>query len=132
MKKINLACIIDDDPIFVFGIRRIMEMANFCNGILIYNNGKEALDALTAIIKSETSLPELILLDINMPIMDGWGFLDRIMAIEIPKPVTIYIVSSSIDPTDFNKAEEYSSVSNFIVKPVTVEKLKHILKEFTP
>lgn len=127
MKQVNLACIIDDDPIFIFGTKRLMEIAGFCNEILIYRNGREGLDALSTLIQNRKTMPEIILLDLNMPILDGWGFLDEIINIELPKTVTIFIVSSSIDPIDLQKAKEYSQVSNFIVKPVTVENLKKIL-----
>lgn len=126
MRQINLACIIDDDPIFVFGTKRLMEIAGFCNGILIYKNGQEALNALSALIKEQKTLPEVILLDLNMPILDGWGFLDEITKIKIEQLLTIFIVSSSIDPADFKKAKEYNHVSNYVVKPVTLDSLKHM------
>ncbi len=127
MNKIDIACIIDDDPIFIFGAKRVMELASFCNSILIYHNGKEALDMLTMRIASGTNLPEVIFLDLNMPIMDGWQFLDKFIQIPTTKKIIIYIISSSIDPADFEKAKKYDEVSNYIVKPITVDKLKEIL-----
>lgn len=89
MRKVELACIIDDDPIFVFGVRKFMELINFCDSFLIFKNGQEALDKLSAIIKSGEQTPEVILLDINMPILDGWGFLDEFIKINPPKEITI-------------------------------------------
>lgn len=127
MKKIDLACIIDDDPIFIFGAKRIMEIADFCNGYLIYHNGKEALDALSSLISNNQSLPEVILLDINMPVMDGWQFLDEFIKIDPPKEITIYIISSSIDPSDVQRAKSYERVSKYLIKPITVDKLRSIL-----
>ncbi|WP_323757108.1 response regulator [Roseivirga sp.] len=130
MKKIDIACIIDDDPIFVFGAKRMMELADFCNGFMVFQDGRKALDGLSAIVASGNNLPELILLDLNMPVMDGWQFLDEFTKIKIDKKITLYIVSSSIDSEDFNKAETYEVVSNYIVKPITMDALKDILEDF--
>lgn len=129
MKKIDLACIIDDDPIFVFGARRIMEMAHFCESFLIFPNGREALDKLKAIIEAGEKTPDMILLDINMPVLDGWGFLDEFIKIPIDQKIIIYIITSSIDPTDSQKVKHYEEVSNYIIKPITVDKLKSILND---
>lgn len=131
MKKIDIACIVDDDPIFVFGAKRVMELSNFCKGFMVFNNGRDALDSLAPVIKSGENIPDVILLDLNMPIMDGWQFLDEFIKIPTDKKVLIYIVSSSIDPADSEKAKEYQDVSNFIVKPITVDNLKSILQEIT-
>ncbi|KYG71949.1 response regulator [Roseivirga echinicomitans] len=130
MKKIDIACIIDDDPIFVFGAKRMMELADFCNGFMVFQDGRKALDGLSAIVASGNNLPELILLDLNMPVMDGWQFLDEFTKIKTDKKITLYIVSSSIDSEDFNKAETYKVVSNYIVKPITMDALKGILEDF--
>lgn len=85
MKKIDIACIVDDDPIFVYGAKRMMQLENFCNGFLVFNNGQEALLKLTKLVSSGKNLPDLILLDLNMPIMDGWQFLDRFTQIKVEK-----------------------------------------------
>ncbi len=129
MKKIDVACIIDDDPIFIFGAKRMMELANFCNSFMVFNNGQEAINNLKPIMLTGEKIPEVILLDINMPIMDGWQFLDEFIQIESHKEVTIYIVSSSIDPADLQRAKKYESISNYVVKPITAETLKNILQE---
>jgi len=131
MEKIDLACIIDDDPIFVFGAKRIMEMAHFCEDFLVYSNGREALDKLKVMIEAGEKIPDIILLDINMPILDGWGFLDEFTQIPIEKKITIYIITSSIDPADTQKVKYYEDVSNYIIMPITAEKLKKILSENT-
>ncbi|WP_417871085.1 response regulator [Winogradskyella sp.] len=106
-----------------------MELANFCNSFMIFNNGQEAINNLKPIMLTGEKIPEVILLDINMPIMDGWQFLDEFIQIESHKEVTIYIVSSSIDPADLQRAKKYESISNYVVKPITAETLKNILQE---
>jgi len=127
MRKINIACIIDDDPIFVFGTKRIMQLSNFCESIMVFVNGKDAHDSLKAMILAKEPQPDVILLDLNMPIWDGWQFLDEFIKIPNDYPITIYIITSSVDPADVEKAKKYDAVSNYIVKPITTAELKNIL-----
>ncbi len=129
MKKIDIACIIDDDPIYVFGAKKIMQYANFCNAFLIFHNGEEAITNLKSIIKAGEKLPDIILLDLNMPIMDGWQFLDEFTKIKTDKKITIYIITSSIDPTDIERSKEYNNVNNYLVKPITLEILKNLMTQ---
>ncbi|WP_432670956.1 response regulator [Flavobacterium sp. SM2513] len=129
MKKIPLTCIIDDDPIYIFGAQRMMKIGNLCESFMIFHNGKNALDTLQKIILNEGTLPDLILLDLNMPIMDGWEFLDAFIKIPCKQKITIYIITSSIDNEDVMKAKTYSNVSNYILKPVTIDGLKEILEK---
>lgn len=129
MNKIDIACIIDDDPIFVFGAKKIMQYANFCSAYMIFHNGEEALINLKSVIKAGERLPDIILLDLNMPIMDGWEFLDEFTKIKTSKKITIYIITSSVDPADVERSKEYESVNNYIVKPITLEALQEILNE---
>lgn len=130
MKKVEIACIIDDDPIYIHCTKRIMQLADVCESFLIFHNSKEALDRLSAIIANGENLPELILLDLNMPVMDGWEFLDEFTKVPAAQKITIYIVTSSIDPADVKKAKQYDNVNNYLVKPVTVDILKEILSNF--
>ena len=126
MKKIKLACLVDDDPIVVFGLKKMMKLTQFCENFLVFSNGQEALDALTAIIKAKKEVPQLILLDLNMPVMDGWEFLEEFTKVDPPKAITIYILTSSIDPRDQERAKKFSNVSKYVVKPVTIEQLEEI------
>jgi len=130
MGKIESCCIIDDDPIFIYGIKRIMKEISFCKKITVYNNGQEALDGLTQLTQESNEIPQVILLDLNMPIMNGWEFLDEY--IKIPnsnlEKVVIYITSSSVDPRDLEKIKDYKPwVHNYILKPVTPNDLENIL-----
>ncbi|SDK62799.1 Response regulator receiver domain-containing protein [Catalinimonas alkaloidigena] len=129
MKKIQLACIIDDDPVYVYGIKKLMKLVDFCENMLVFKNGAEALKYLTPVIQQNDTLPDIILLDINMPIMDGWQFLDEFIQIK-PKSrkITIYMVSSSVDPDEVAKAQRYSEVSDYVVKPVQEDSLRAILE----
>ena len=127
MKKVDLACIIDDDPIYIFGIKRVLEIGKICNETLVFNNGKDAFDKLSELHHTGAELPDLILLDLNMPVWDGWYFLDEFSRIPLEKKVMIYIVSSSIDPADIKRAKFYDEVDTFVIKPVTLDKLRTLL-----
>lgn len=125
MKKIDLAFIIDDDQIYVYGMKKIISMHNLCTNLLVFNNGEEAIKYIRPIISHNDQLPDVILLDINMPLMDGWGFLDEFIKIKplINKKITIYMVTSSITPEDINRAKTYEELSNYFVKPISLEEL---------
>ena len=130
MKKINIACIIDDDPIFVFGTKRIMQLSNFSESVIVYQNGKEAYEKLKATIQANEPQPDIIFLDLNMPIWDGWQFLDEFIKIPNDYPITIYIITSSVDPADVEKAKKYDAISSYIVKPITSASLQNILDNY--
>lgn len=128
MKKIDLACLIEDDPIHVFLTKKYIDMIGKIKNLMICNNGKEAFDKLSAIIKAGESLPELILLDLNMPIWNGWQFLDEFTKIPIDQKIVIYILTSSTNAEDLKRAEEYNLRSNYLIKPITLDSLKKALE----
>lgn len=132
MKQINSVCLIDDDAVFIFAIKRIFKMSNVCKNFTVYNDGEEAINGLHQTTASGKDIPELILLDINMPIMDGWQFLDEFIKLKTSKKITLYMVSSSVDPVDFIKAKEYALVKGFLVKPITIETLMDVVADLQP
>ncbi|MEM7382378.1 MAG: response regulator, partial [Bacteroidota bacterium] len=109
MKKINRISIIDDDPITIFGIKKMLDHLDVCDSISTYLNGKEAIDAIKDRITDKLEVPEVIFLDINMPIMDGWQFLEEFIALPIKQKIRINIVTSSIDISDRERWEFYKS-----------------------
>ena len=129
MNLINTACIIDDDPIFRFGTKKIMESVHFCKNFLIYKNGKEAFDDLASKLTLNIDVPDVILLDLNMPIMDGWQFLEELVKIPNSEKIPIYIVSSSVDSRDIEKAKEYKLVNQYIIKPFSVAKVQALMDD---
>ncbi len=129
MKRIKQCCIIDDDPIFIYGTKRIMREIEFCDSLVVYNNGEDAINGIIESHAITKTLPEIIFLDLNMPIMNGWEFLDEF--IKIPNAslnkTLIYIISSSVDPKDINRVKNYKLVSNYILKPITPNDLQKVL-----
>lgn len=129
MKEINTICIIDDDAIFRFGTKKLMECVQSSLNFLIYDSGKAALADLTKKIMLDEKIPDVILLDLNMTIMDGWEFLDEFLKIDNIERIPIYIVSSSVDSRDIEKAKNYKIVNDYLVKPFSVSIIKNLLNE---
>lgn len=125
------SCIIDDDPICVFGIKKSLKEANFFDDIVSYPNGLEAIRAFEKIISENKNLPSIIFLDLNMPIMDGWDFLEDFKKIPLKnrENVRIYIVSSSVDQSDFIKAKSFEEVHDFFTKPITKQNINQVIEE---
>jgi CheY-like chemotaxis protein len=121
--------IIDDDEVYVYLIKKIIKQTNLVDLIKIFGNGLDAIDFLKENSDNPDSLPEIILLDLSMPIMDGWQFLEEYMLLypKLGRKITIYIVTSSISPSDIIKAKSISEVTDYIIKPITKEKLIEII-----
>jgi len=130
-QKVELACIIDDDKIYVNLVKKIIEIKNLSENLLIYKNGKEALDYFKDIMENTTDedkLPDIIFLDLNMPVMDGWEFLNEFIKIKnsLNKKITLYVVSSSIDPRDLERAKSFNLVTDYLIKPIELKKFEKI------
>jgi CheY-like chemotaxis protein len=117
--------VVDDDPIYQIIIQKIIQKSKLFSAVLKFVNGNEAIVALKQTIENKETLPDIILLDINMPIMDGWEFMDEVLLMEskINKKIAIYIVSSSIAIEDKYRAKTYLTILGYLSKPVTVENL---------
>ncbi|PTX45163.1 response regulator receiver domain-containing protein [Christiangramia gaetbulicola] len=130
-QKVELACIIDDDKIYVNLVKKIIEIKKLSENLLIYKNGKEALDYFKEIMQNvtdEDKLPDIIFLDLNMPVMDGWEFLNEFIKIKnnLNKKITLYVVSSSIDPRDLERAKSFNLVTDYLIKPIELKKFEKI------
>jgi response regulator RpfG family c-di-GMP phosphodiesterase len=121
-------CLIDDDEVYQFIFRRQVEISNLASQILIFPNGQKGFDYLKKALKDPNNLPEYIFLDINMPIMDGWQFLEEFSAIknELSKKINIYLVTSSIDERDIEKAGKISDVKEYLIKPISEDKILEV------
>lgn len=96
-----------------------------------FENGFEAINGLKNCINNGANLPDLILLDINMPILDGWQFLEEFKTIKnnLSKEIVINILTSSDDKEDLNKAELFKEeIHKYYTKPVTGALIKDIFQ----
>lgn len=131
MKATDKICIIDDDEIYIFLMKKSFAAMGVSNEILSFLNGADALEELIKLKNDHEDLPSIILLDINMPIMDGWEFLNefRKLSEDISKKISVYIVSSSIASEDIEKSKTFPEIVDYITKPVELDTLISIVNE---
>lgn len=132
MKNLYNICIIDDDSIYQYTITKTIEAYNLAKGIMIFSDGEEALDFFIRNLDCSENLPDIILLDINMPIMDGFQFMQEYIKIKprVGKKILIYMVSSSVDSNDIEKAKRIGEISDYIIKPIKPGELISIVNSF--
>lgn len=127
MIKVKLAYIVEDDETASFLVKRIVDSFPEISESKTYFNGETAFNTLVNDYQKSQVLPDLILLDINMPIMDGWEFLDALIKVNPEASIPVYILTSSIDPNDLKKSHLYKHVKGFLTKPLTRAKLEDML-----
>lgn len=127
MPPLKTVALVDDDPIYNQAFKNLLIAWRIENPFLFFINGKEALDFIR--VKEASALPDILLLDLNMPIMNGWGFMENFtgLAPELQKNISIYLVSSSIWEEDLKRAQKNKLIREFITKPILRKKLHEIL-----
>lgn len=129
MEESNKVFLIDDDRLSNFVNRSILRSIGLGFKVFPFENAEDGLQKLKELIAAKLPLPELILLDINLPIMDGWEFLveyDKLIP-EMQTRAMIYMLTASVDKRDMEKADSSPHVTGIITKPFRVEKLSEIL-----
>jgi CheY-like chemotaxis protein len=130
-KKLDCILLVDDDFDDSNYHKIIIKKMNITNSIQTAENGLEALEFLK---KENQIIPELIFLDINMPKMNGWEFLEQYK--DLPKNqkarITILMLTTSSNPDDLKKAKDFEDVTGFKSKPLTIEMLSEILSTYFP
>ena len=120
--------IIDDDEINNFIAAKLIDKIPPKAKVSTCVNGQEGINFVKNKLNNQNEFPDIIFLDINMPLMNGWEFLEEYEHIknDIKKKVTINMLSSSVYNDDISKAETYTTVNKFISKPLTVDKIKDL------
>ncbi len=128
IKKVQKAFIIDDDEVYIYAIKRLIKIQNLCEELFVFTDGQQAVDYLFEHKDDGTPMPDLILIDVNMPVLDGWGFIEEFQKIDsnLTKNTKLFMVSSSIDPRDVKKAKAIPMIIKYIFKPITFEELKEV------
>lgn len=124
MKQIKLIYVIEDDPITQYLMQQLFSFHPAIQSVLYFENGALALESLKKDIT-----PDLIFLDLNMPIMDGWEFLDAIQHHEVFSSIPIYIMTSSINMNDETRSANYASVQGYHTKPFNEEVIQLIIED---
>lgn len=121
--------LVDDDKIYQFASSRLMTRFKSDIEVKCFDDGLQAIEFISKHRDDNALLPDVILLDINMPVLDGWGFLEKFQDISdrLSKQVDIFIVSSSIDNRDIMKSQKYPEVKKYLVKPLNDIDYKMVL-----
>ena len=124
--------IIDNDPMVSFYIKRLTELGALADIITIYDSPRGAVDYLLLHKTSLEHLPDIILLDIYMPEMDGWEFIQEFQKIrdKLTKNVEIHIITSSNHPKDITRAQSFLEVKSYLQKLVTLEALQEVVANY--
>ena len=121
------AWIVDDDNVYIYGFKKLISLKSLNANISSFRNGSEAIIHLKN-LEHTPILPDVIFLDINMPHMDGWEFIQQFAEIKsrLGKSITVYMISSSIDLNDIYRAKNIPEIADYLFKPVTEEQLNEI------
>lgn len=124
-----IIAVVDDDEIFMVIARKMIAYCAPGWQIIEFVNGERMLDYFKLHASTPALLPDLVLLDINMPVMDGWMFLDEYKNLHtiIEKSSQIYLTSSSIDTKDIERARQNPLLRDYIVKPLNQDTLRKIV-----
>lgn len=123
--------VIDDDVLSTFITENMLEFEKITQDISTFLSATDALEVIRT--SSEENLPDLILLDLNMPLFDGWEFLEALTPPEqkFKRKCRIYILTSSVDKSDRLRMKEYPNVLGMFHKPISSEDIQDMFFEYS-
>ncbi|GAB3579330.1 response regulator [Hymenobacter daeguensis] len=118
--------LIDDDSLAIYLTEQLLRAEGFSNAICTFQSAEEALQKL--VTEKDNAVPDVVFLDLNMPMMNGWQFLDALAPYEdeLRGSCHIYILTSSLALTDLEKSKRYDLVAGLIHKPLDSEEIRAI------
>lgn len=129
MEKIERVLLVEDNDITILITKKMIEKTGLVSNIDVTKNGKEAYDYLIEHLEKGHSLPDVILLDIMMPVWDGWTFLRHIKHLDIFNKTAIYLYTSSISDEDKHLANDFGLENRYLVKPIHIGVIQDICAE---
>ncbi len=130
IKKSNIL-LVDDDKVYLFIMNKIINSVSSELEVSTFTDGEQAVQFLSRCAEENIKLPEVIFLDVNMPFLDGWGFLAEFKKLKpkLHKKINIYMVSSSSRAEDMARAAQFEELTGYVVKPMGEEKLVEIFTD---
>jgi CheY-like chemotaxis protein len=125
---LKLVYVVEDDSITAITTKILLEKTLNKTQVQLYANGQLALNQLQVALREKADLPDLLLLDLNMPMMDGWEFLEAFSSLSLTHPVCVLLLTSSINPEDRAKAARYQSVAGYFSKPLEMSVVSRMLR----
>lgn len=121
MKPLHSIFIVDDDPIHQQITEIMLERLRIADAVTKFSDAQDVLDHIRLHTADASGLPDLILLDLNMPVMDGWEFLEVFADLrpQLAKQPRIYVLTSSIDERDRQRVDQFDFVAGYLTKPLT-------------
>ena len=119
--------LVDDDNIYQFTAKKTLESMGLSKHVSIFPDGEKAISFIKQHLSDPETLPDIIFLDINMPVMDGWQFVDEFQRLDLPKKIALYMVSSSVDENDMKRSKDYQVIDDYIIKPVGRSRFEQLL-----
>lgn len=120
----QLILLIDDDPMSSTYSSLIVKKLHPKVNLLSFQSG---IDALSYLQNQNNPKPNIILLDINMPVMNGWDFMEEFQQLSLP--IEVIIITSSNEPSDKEKCRTYKGISDLFIKPLSVENVKNLFEK---
>ncbi len=130
---LNKILVIDEDVTSNLIFSKLANSVKFAKEITTYISALDALEYFKDAVKTQEDLPAAIFLDIKMPIMNGWEFLQEFNKLfpALAKQIPVYILSSSDNENDFQKARSFGNIKKYIVKPLSIKMLKELKLQLT-
>jgi CheY-like chemotaxis protein len=129
MLSLKNILVVDDDDINLFIIKKIIEKSPFEINLTTKKDGLEALNYLKNLMKNNQKLPDILITDINMPVMNGWDLIENSVALGLLNHTNLYVLTSSVFEEDLEKSKKHPNLNGFISKPLTFDILSKLMED---